>query len=498
MAGSVIGCRSPAFVMDADGSGGWSVMVALPPCSAIRMVLSLCDHSRLVVLWIASDALHPRLRESSPISSLPLHMSLPSRLLDTGGVYRGRGGQTGDVRREGGRGRGRGGFGSGAPAPLGGREGFPSEPRPSSFSDVRGGGRDGRDTRRGRGIGVRTMPGREYDRRSGTGRGREASKQGRGGKYTFGNEANDARAAEISANAALSSGAGEENAVAAAADAASSGGVLADPAAEEEEAVASADDGDDEKKEATDGEEGGEAKEAAPAEPEEPKEMSLEEFRKMQAETMESLSIGSGKGLRKANEGSDEFANQKPLNKQPETHTGVIASFLKKPTEALATTTKKAPAAKSPAADKKPTVDVKDFFKGLPTGSRGGRGGYAPRGDSGGRGGYAPRGESGGRGGYAPRGESGGRGGYAPRGESGGRGGYAPRGDSGGRGGYQGSGPPRGGYTGPPRGEYAGRGGRGGFNPSRSGDARGPRMNGSGPAVPNVGDTSAFPTLGGN
>lgn len=433
-----------------------------------------------------------------PTFLLPLYFPRPFHLHNAGGTYRGRGGAAGDVRREGGRGRGRGGFGPGAPAPLGGRDGFPTEPRPSSFSDVRtGGGRDGRDTRRGRGIGVRTMPGREYDRRSGTGRGREASKQGRGGKYTFGNEANDARAAEISANAALSSGAGEEGAVAAAADAASSGGVLADPAAEDDEAPAAADGGEEEKKEAADGEEGEEAKEAAPAEPEEPKEMSLEEFRKLQAETMESLSIGSGKGLRKANEGSDEFANQKPLNKQPETHTGVIASFLKKPTETSATTTKKAPAAKSPSADKKPTVDVKDFFKGLPTGSRGGRGGYAPRGDSGGRGGYAPRGDSGGRGGYAPRGDSGGRGGYAPRGESGGRGGYASRGDSGGRGGYQGSGPPRGGYTGPPRGDYAGRG-RGGVNAGRGGDARGPRMNGSGPAVPNVGDTSAFPTLGGN
>lgn len=340
------------------------------------------------------------------------------------------------------------------------------------------------------------MSGREYDRRSGTGRGREASKQGRGGKYTFGNEVTDARAAEISANAALSAGAGEETAVAAAADAASSGGVLADPAAEEDEAPAAADGGEDGKV-AADGEEASEAKEAAPAEPEEPKEMSLEEFRKLQAETMESLSIGSGKGVRKANEGSDGFANQKPLNKQPETHTGAIANFLKKPAEASTTTTKKSPVAKSPGADKKPTVDVKDFFKGLPTGSRGGRGGYAPRVDSGGRGGYA-RGDSGGRGGYAPRGESGGRGGYAARGESGGRGGYAPRGDSGGRGGYQGSGAPRGGYTGSPRGEFAGRGGRGGFNPSRGGDTRGPRMNGSGPAVPNVGDTSAFPTLGGN
>lgn len=415
--------------------------------------------------------------------------SLPNRFLhNAGGTYRGRGGPVGDVRREGGRGRGRGGFAPGAPAPLGGRDGFPTEPRPSAFSDVRtGGGRDGRDTSRGRGYGPRAVRGREYDRRSGTGRGREVSKQGRGGKYTLGNQANDARAAEISANAALSSGAGEEGAVAAAADAASAGGVLADPAAEEDEADAAVASAEDEKKESADGEgDEEEAKEAAPAEPEEPKEMTLDEFLKMKAETTEGLSIGTGKGLRKANEGGDGFTNQKPLNKQPETHTGVIASFLKKPTEASAgVATKKAPAAKSPSADKKPTVDVKDFFKGLPTGSRGGRGGYAPRGDSGGRGGYAPRGESGGRGGYAPRGESGGRGGYAPRG------------DSGGRGGYQGSGPPRGGYTGPSRGDFAGRGGRGGFNSSRSGDARGPRMNG-GPAVPNVGDTSAFPTLGGN
>lgn len=56
VAGSVIGCRSPALVMDACGSGGWLVVIALPPCSATRMLLSSCDSSRLVALWIASDA----------------------------------------------------------------------------------------------------------------------------------------------------------------------------------------------------------------------------------------------------------------------------------------------------------------------------------------------------------------------------------------------------------------------------------------------------------
>ena len=424
--------------------------------------------------------------------SLCLSSRCALRFSHTGGTYRGRGGPLGDTRRDGGRGRGRGGYASGTPVPLG-REGFPGggETRPSQYGDARSGGRDGRDASRGRGYGPRTVRGREYDRRSGTGRGREASKRGGGGKFTYGNETNDARAAEISANAALSAGAGEDVAVAAAADAAGAGGDLADPAAAEDEAPPAPAAGEDGEAKADADADGEEDKEPAAPEPEEPKEMTLDEFLKLKAETTEGLSIGAAKlSLRKPNEGAagaDGFGDQKPLNKQPETHTGVIASFLKKPADSSsAVTTKKAPAVKSPSADKKPSVDVKDFFKGLPTGSRGGRGGYggAPRGDSGGRGGYAPRGDSGGRGGYqgsAPRG------GYtgAPRGEYGGRGGR------GGRGGYNDSRGGRGGYN-------DSRGGRGGYNDSRSGDVRGPRMNGGAPKVPNVGDTSAFPTLGGN
>eukprot|EP00189_Rhodosorus_marinus_P011531 CAMPEP_0184739468 /NCGR_PEP_ID=MMETSP0315-20130426/2374_1 /TAXON_ID=101924 /ORGANISM="Rhodosorus marinus, Strain UTEX LB 2760" /LENGTH=324 /DNA_ID=CAMNT_0027208345 /DNA_START=60 /DNA_END=1034 /DNA_ORIENTATION=+ len=64
--------------------------------------------------------------------------------------------------------------------------------------------------------GMRSAGKREHDRKSGTGRGREVSKRGAGGKYVFGNDKTDARAAEQSANAALQSGADEETAVKAA------------------------------------------------------------------------------------------------------------------------------------------------------------------------------------------------------------------------------------------------------------------------------------------
>lgn len=60
MAGSAIGCRSPAFFMDVDGSGGWLVVVFLPPCWLTRgMFSSPCDSNWLNSMRIASDASHP-------------------------------------------------------------------------------------------------------------------------------------------------------------------------------------------------------------------------------------------------------------------------------------------------------------------------------------------------------------------------------------------------------------------------------------------------------
>mmetsp|Transcript_6184 Transcript_6184/g.18656 ORF Transcript_6184/g.18656 Transcript_6184/m.18656 type:complete len:368 (-) Transcript_6184:299-1402(-) len=156
-------------------------------------------------------------------------------------------------------------------------------------------------------VPVRSSNRRDYDRKSGTGRGREVAKRGAGGKYVYGNDRNDARAAEQSANAALSLGADEEGAVSAAEQ--SRGKVEGDAPVE-------GTDPNVENPEAT--EEAGEgADEEAEAEAEGEKNISLEEYEKQKAEAA-AESIGnvfsSGKSRRVANDGQ-EFSSMKALKK---------------------------------------------------------------------------------------------------------------------------------------------------------------------------------------
>uniref|UniRef100_A0A7S3A558 Hyaluronan/mRNA-binding protein domain-containing protein n=3 Tax=Rhodosorus marinus TaxID=101924 RepID=A0A7S3A558_9RHOD len=203
--------------------------------------------------------------------------------------------------------------------------------------------------------GMRSAGKREHDRKSGTGRGREVSKRGAGGKYVFGNDITDARAAEQSANAALQSGADEETAVKAA---------QLEPTQDEADITNA--------EEPVEGDEEMEGKVA-----EEEKDITIEEFERMKLEASRA--------------DDDIFAAPKPRRLINDGDS--LGEALKKDEPPLAQpqTPKKSPKSKKSPADVKNSATA-DFFasqNAKPSSRRGDRDNR--RGNDGNRGGYSGR-----------------------------------------------------------------------------------------------------------
>ena len=230
------------------------------------------------------------------------------------------------------------------------RDSFRSRERAGGRGGGRGRGRDhgyGREYSRDDTRSQAHPPrGREFDRRSGTGRGRELNKGG-GGKHAFGSEKDDAKQAEDAANWGFQSGGGEWGAIEAVEMVTS--GDNWNSVNEEAQQITpvswDAGAGDDgvggEKNEGADAKEdnqdlapgwgvsngtnqadddAGEAKSPDDVQWKKEKSMTYEEYLAQLAEKKEKLgtALSSSKGVRKPNEGSKAFAQMSVLKKKIE------------------------------------------------------------------------------------------------------------------------------------------------------------------------------------